>query len=839
MIREISLAFFFLIFSCNLLLGSDNIKIYDKIDSLCNEGDYETCAIYIQNTLKNSQDKSFLCFKMAQIEVKRGNLHSAFKFFNEAIGSLQTNTVSEASKPDVEQLLDVAALLRSERSFTIGSSLLKSLNEKSANYSSVLFEIANFYVVQNQFYEFFDFYYKACKLNPKNVRSLPGQAIINSITNPKPPTPQNFPWLSAAIEYYDNSMIWAQVMKTLQRHNILKDDKQLALFAEKVPSNLRDIFYYFCKRVEGDNKSALKHIKHLEQFTENDFRLDIYYRHLLLETTEASNVLKGLDYNNIDDYQRVLLCNLWLHYYDKEALDSNCIAQVVQLVKCLSSISGSLLTSGQIRDNENSLIAYWVSFFSERQLPQYSIKLLDSYMGKLNNSNLSLLASLYISLNEYPKAISVMEEQLKNSSMDESQEVVNRIVDYAILIDNWKLAKMYKDRYKGSYIAFKYSNNKIAANKKLLNVPGHFRIDSVRWQDWKNFGPCAYGSVYSTMKFWKKDINYKSVKKELAELGTQGKEPMVAFEDFFSRYELDLIYFVPTKEVISILLSKGIPLILFNTITVDGLSYRHASVICAYDERQRKIFCKDSSELGEYRLDFEELYYTKALAAVAPKKSLNKVISGKLKNLVIPSYWDILDDASLSKLESIDPMFKHWGCRHNGDVMLKKRDATACITWFNECYSIKQPPEMSFYEDLALVYLYSGQPDNAVKYIKLGLDKKIDSLLLLRYYVQVQRDVAFKSGRLNSSLVNDLFKLINKMENINPEYPWIYYLRGDLYMRSKDLRPQLALNAFTNFLIRYQEMNDAWKQKNVSYYDLAQNAIKKCREIIMSDLKDK
>jgi len=192
---------------CNPLRAIDANDVCTRIDTLIKNGKFEAGAAYILEQLPASTNQSLLSLKMSQIELKRANPQSAFAYFARAINALPSKSSSEVLQPDIERMLNIAALFRLHKVLPVASSILSALQEKHQQYSSIKYELANFYVTKDSYSDFFENYYTACQLNPDNPRALPGRAILKTITSPKPPAPQDFPWLAVAVEYYDNPLI--------------------------------------------------------------------------------------------------------------------------------------------------------------------------------------------------------------------------------------------------------------------------------------------------------------------------------------------------------------------------------------------------------------------------------------------------------------------------------------------------------------------------------------------------------------------------------------------------------------------------------------------------------
>jgi len=553
--------------------------------------------------------------------------------------------------------------------------------------------------------------------------------------------------------------------------------------------------------------------------------------------------MDGLELKTRDPYRQALFYDLWLAYWDRMQWNNKTVSFYEAFLDALSQLSNDILTDAQITFNENYLLAGWAHNLAQKQRTEHAVMLLEACLGRLDAPNLSLLASLHLSSDQYSEALSAMKKQLAKSEGHERREVMSRILDYSALVDDWDTVQQYLNEpkhksidsfYEQYRVALEFSRQNSNIDHRILNVPAHFLLDKTDWRQWEGFGPCATGSAFSVTQFWKRTVQYAGILADFSKSRGGGKTPLTTLEEYLGSHNLALVYVAPTRTAIVDFLSKGVPLILLNTTLVNGLTFRHASVVYAFDDRLRKVFCRNSSDSGESRLLYTELPEVKILAAVVPRSQMQDVISGKLKNLVIPSRWEVLTPDSISKLSSIDPMLKYWSYRHNGDAQLKREDATSCINWYEKCIGIKEPSSVAFYEDLSLACLYNKQEEKGIKYLGIGLKKEPRSLLLLRYKIQVQIDIASKTGKFDSALGRKLLALTDEMEVINPDYPFTYFLRGDLYVGAmKD--HESAITAFQLYLEKYNAMNRAWKIKYIKHRDHAQRAIGICRNSLFSE----
>ena len=629
-------------------------------------------------------------------------------------------------------------------------------------------------------------------------------------------------------------------MRELLQHGVCDNPEKIAEFAQAVPPKIRNIFYYYYYRVRKQTIPSSESLNQLKPLARDDVRLDLCRRHLLLDAGRRSEAMDELKLDSSDPFLRVLFYDLWLAYWDQSPWTEKTLSYYEGFLDVLSDVTSPILTRAQVKENENYMVARLASNLAKKQLTQYATRLLEARSKNLNHTSFTLLAALYISSNQYDKALTVMEKQLNESPPDQRQDVLRLIMDYSILTNDYTTAARFLNQArqdpKTASIIEEYqplltsSPQNVNAGSHRLNVPGHFLLDDTSWQDWVGLGPCAFGSAFSVLKFWKKDVDYAGVKADLTKLYTQTEDPFAALGQYLANYGLDLIYMAPGRTAVVNLLSKGVPVILLNTVSIDGMTFNHASVIYAYDDRLGKVFCRNGSDaFPDASLKYTQLAQATALAAVMPRTSAAELVTGPLKNLVIPSLYEFVTTETMSQMETIDPSLKWWACRHNGTAMMKRKDAPECVKWYEQCAALKQPSDAPFYEDLVLACILDNKLVKALQYIDLGLQKAPHSLSLLRYQLELRRDNAARNKTLDASLGRELIALTDRMEAVNPDYPLTYLLRGDLYMRALN-QPQPALSAYLLFLEKYQTLNEPWQQKFAANRAQAQTAAKLCRD---------
>ena len=813
-------------------------QVREEIDALIAAGRFETAAAYIAERLADSNDRSFLLLRMSQVQVNRGKQSDAFRYFARALAGTPGKGPPEETDVEIERLLNIAGALRRHEVYPVVESILRGVQKRRPHYSSTLYELANLYCVRHQFAQFFEHLYQAYRLNPRNPRCLPSLAVIESVVESQPPTPDDFGWLAAAKVYYDNWMLWANVMLLLKRHGLCESQSQISRFAAVLDEKTRHIFYCYYYDFIGQREKAIEALRSLSACVGDDRRLDLCRRNMFLIMGRPSDAVKELKDAPPDDYHKVLYYLLWLDYWDQMGWPANAVDHCIGLMEVLSDTCADVLESEERRANDNYLVAQWAERFLRSQKTQNAVALLEARVNNLDPNNLARLAELYIGSKRYVRAIRTMEKELALTASDRRRNVIKKILDYAVLSDQASTVRHYLKTAENegmTDIAAEYSrvlDSQVTAgcpNRCILDVPGHYRPGDRDWRRWRDLGPCAAGSAFSILEFWQLNSNYELVAKDLSSATVEeGQFPVEVLGQYLQGKGLAVVYVAPTEDAAVTLLCNGIPVILVGTTFIEGLNFGHAGILYAYDHHLRKFFVRNVPEGLEDRISGANLFECTVLIGAAPPPRLTPVVTGRLKELVIPSVSRLLCAARIEELAKADPMLRWWAYKHNGDVLFGRRDVN-CIDYYEKCLALKEPTTAVVYEKLVGACLRSSRENEARRYITLGLQKQPQSLLLLRFEIESRINAALAGSGLKRDLAGELLQLTHKMQTVNPDYPYTYFLRGDIYARGMADREH-TINAFRVFLEKYDRMNTTWKAEHTAHRDHAIRAIKICRD---------
>lgn len=808
-------------------------------------GQSEEATDYTEEKLPDSNNLSYHYFKLAQTELNKRDSQSSFVNFEKAIECLPQERDGEILDPEKESQINIATLMRTNNLPGLSLLILNNVLANRPDYSSALYGISYIKFNQNKLNEYFEYYYKAYKINPQNPHAIAGIAMLQSIIGSDPPSVDNFPWLDCAAHFYDNNKVWTNVIADLYKNRMLTDAAIIKKLSQKLPADLRPVFLYHCFKVTGQDDAALKSLLPLKEQTRKDYRFDVFRRKALVAASLDADAIKGFENEPSDIYERIYYYEFWVKYYSKEQSVSapKSIGAIKGYLSSFSSFVTSTISSGDVQRKAISVMVFSLatSLIEEHNLPD-ALFFFELYESNLGAVCCEIAASLCFQMGKFQEATKWLERQLGRSGASEKKEILRRIIDYAVLADNTDLAAQYTDYAKNHQIegidmeyAFLSDPNILSSSKHyyLPNVvPGHYSLQEHPVGGWA-LGICAKASAYSVLNFYSIKIDHEQVSQDFESL-SQPSETFSPFESYFKSKGLSTIYLVPTEEVAKELIAKKVPLLLLTRIFSKGASIGHVNILMGFDDRLGIFFSRDTFN-GESRRRYEDIIDSIALMLVAPDDKIDTLIPKTLSPYIIPSPNKVLMPERFDELAKRGIEASYWALRHNGTHYTRK-DFKEAVSDCDNALALRQPSDVAFFEDVVPFSILANKDDitHAYKYIEPGLSKNPNSLLLLKYYVEIKRDIAVKKNKLDATLAQHLLNVTAKMEDIDPDYAQTYFIRGSLLLKGS--MNQASLTSFQTYIEKYPAMPEKWKnrKRNIRYKKSAEKAIAICR-IILSD----
>ena len=97
---------------------------------------------------------------------------------------------------------------------------------------------------------------------------------------------------------------------------------------------------------------------------------------------------------------------------------------------------------------------------------------------------------------------------------------------------------------------------------------------------------------------------------------------------------------------------------------------------------------------------------------------------------------------------------------------------------YEQALQVRPPKDVNFYEHLAQCCLKEKATTQGLTYIQQGLALEGRSLRLLTWHVEARAGMDQAGGELAPALAKELLAITDKMQAVNPEYPYAYFLRG-------------------------------------------------------------
>jgi hypothetical protein len=815
---------------------------FPELESMLCEERYEATVKYIHEHMTTSDNQSYLLFRLSQAEAGRGLPIAAFKSFSRALDAVAEKDVLEKLDPSIEQLLNVVDLLRQHEAFPVVTAILQSLRDLYPRNSSVLYSQASYDIGQYDYESFFEHFYNASLINPKNPRRLVAMAIIDSIANRRTPKVNDCAWLKAVQHDYDNPAVWSNLFSVLRQFKLYDNSSAMKSFSESLPSNIRPIFNYYHHITANGKREATSVVLSMKKYAAGNFEYDLWRRKLLLECGKLSEATE--DFPRIPDStaERIFYYDWWIHYWITREGGTDGYVYFAKFLDSLKDVSESICSEAQIRENENCLLAMWAKNIAKRYGSKTASNLLESHISRLDKENLDILAGLHLSSNQLSQAVKVMERQVASGSVEKKKEKIKRIIEYSIVLDDFSAVKQYlqvagEESYDG--IVSQYEKVIETASDPneyrhvLLDVPGHFFLGDSDWRNWTGLGPCAFGCAFSLMQYWQMEPDYQQINKTIERAGRQagGKSPIETFLSFFESRGMLTAKYAPSVIVAKKYLKNSVPLIASSIKLIEGINMGHVSIIHGFDDRIKKFLVKDTTDsMGESLLCYRDLSQSNMLIAVFPKRNQAKFQLEDLQNFVYNTEQGMFGPQDIKDLVEQDPILESWIYHRNGDYLFEKSNKE-CLDWYNKSVDLNRPVNPCIYERMVIAYRKNGETQEALKSAEIGLQLTPKNLEFLKHIVEIKRDVALKAGAFDQETFQELFKVTQAMKKINQHYPYTFYLQGDLYVRGPT-DWQRALTAFLRFMSKYAKLDKGWQEKDRELFQHVSKSIQICRRAL-------
>ena len=817
------------------------------IRELLKDEQYERAMHYIWQAMPGFEDKSYLYFKLSRTELGRRKHKDAFEAFAKALDLLDPPESRPSVDSQLERQLNVVSLIRVHKAYEVASLVLQDMLERNRQSSSILYEMSYLKANQQKFNEFLAYYYRAYKLDPANPRALPGQAIIRDVTAAENvPKPGDFIWLEIAEYYYDNPMVWVNVMLELKKHDMLEDTKVAALITEEVPDDIKWMFYYHYYDFLEKEQAKQEAIRSVKSRADKDWRFERVRRGLLVSAGLESEAVDQAGPEPNDPYERVFYHDFWMTYYhlkqlqlDEKGLDAFW-GLINAVLKYIKPIVPSKEKQTQIT---NRLISQIARVQINKHDYRNAIELFKTHEKELTWEHCEVIASLCLKLDRQAEAIVWLGKALMRCPESERENEARRVIRYSLLVDDYDAAAQwikYAEQQNLSSVVADYKDwvtGKQAAglsHHHIVNVPGYYSTSTEPPWLSAGLGTCSRACAYSLLNFYGKNLTYDEVSKELDAYVDNQILPLQSLEKYFKKKGLEVVYFAPAKEVAKEFVAGDKPLLLIRTIATSGFIIGHVSLVKAFDDRTGEFFLEDISGVTEETVSYDRIIDSLGVVLVVPSDSIDKLVPESLRKYVICPPWEKLSKNEFDRFVNSQPELKYWALCHNARQYLGN-DSQKSVKYLEEAMIINEKPDSIFYYDLIKACLIVKDIDKAHKYLKLAMKVEPESLPVMKLYFEVARDRAIKKNELNAKVARGLFDVTVEMERINPDFPTTYLLRGDLFFRGSML--QNALNSFQIYLEKYPGMNEAWQQKNQRYRKSAAKAIEICRKALAEQIE--
>jgi hypothetical protein len=222
--------------------------------------------------------------------------------------------------------------------------------------------------------------------------------------------------------------------------------------------------------------------------------------------------------------------------------------------------------------------------------------------------------------------------------------------------------------------------------------------------------------------------------------------------------------------------------------------------------------------------EIPRLYYA---AVVLPKNQSTVVPPTDCEDAKV-SPTQVLRSPQIDHLVQRDERLKYWAYRHQVYVLNRMSDPNG-IQWFEKCLEMEpRTPDVGLYECAVSMCIKHGQGQKAGQYIENGLIIDPNHLFFLDMKATYQLN-SLKQGSVDLAAVKRLLDAAQAMEDINPHYPNIYWLRARIYAKAR-APGHLGIGSLVRFLRECSRADPAWRQKNAKWIDQGAKVLPQERE---------
>jgi hypothetical protein len=820
------------------------------ISSLIQNQQLETARVIIEANLPKMSDanKPNAYLMLSSITALHFELQDAHGYFKRCIDAMPTAASTEEKNDEVEKILEIAAIFRQRQMYEIANAILDELAKKYQNYSSIYYEKANINISQGQHREYFVNFYKGYKINPENPRKWAGLAVVNSV-NRVVPAVDNFYWLKAAIIQYDNHMLWANVMQELGKYGLLKESI-VKNYAEKIPEQLRPVFYIYFYVLSNNTQKAMELIKSLD-YNQDEKRLASYYASFIaLNDPNRKDIQNTITKPQGDFYDLMYYYyNFWLSYWDRVTWTDQSPSYYFDYIRDFRKFISQILPENQSIEIHNKMLN-WVAYaFINKSRPKEAVDVLNEYLSDLNVKNLEVLCLLYQNDKNKVKTIEIMERMFEVFPDDNDVvDVRNALITDALYNRDYERAKSYIARIKDEKIRSEINNkydsilkmNTSITKKKTIDAFGNFNFseDNTDWRKWQHVDACAIQSIYSVLDFWKVQNNdYNDIKTSFKEANAKEKyDAIKGITSYLESRKFKAYLLPPVSGVMKQIIDANVPIILFDTRTAHGINSGHVSVIYGYDDLQNLFLLKDTqSTVCESTVPYDDIFEVRNILAVVPDdKGVNIAGLSNLDALDKIARKDVLNQDDIAMLDKIDSILNYWSYFHNGQYLHDQNDINDSIVTLEKALSFRKPHNNLIYQFLGELCQSRHENQKALEYIKTGLELK-PTLSLFVQKIDNEMALVGKDGKVSQAQIKEWLKITDDMQAINPDFPITYFILGDIFAKYTT-NYDVVFNAFAQYIEKYSYMNSSWQQKYNPHYEHAQRAIALCKKTIRSKI---
>ncbi len=839
-----------------LSYGNESVDT-KQAKELMDSGRYEQAQIILEDGLLEINRHAHRYNLLAQIESARANPEQAVGLFLKGLRLCDSFEVDDRHLPSkYGEILDVVDLLRSRGLLPIAHSILKALESRIPNDTSLLYEKANYYLANNEIGLVVPTYYDAYKKDASNCRGFAAKAILEDRMDRSKPTADAFPLLSAAAANIDNLNLWSMAMMSLKENQLLQQQEAVASLANALDLPLQHAFMTLCFTANKMHDRAMEEMEKMEPYLHTDSRFELLWCQLMTSLDRHEERKCSLSDHSLGPRDK-----LAYHFITLDSLsdgkwpEQDTIKCCNQIIQELSEVTMPYLTEEQVQVNSSTLLLYIARNMISNGYVDKATSLFESNYDILDLRSQRILVALYVSLNKYNDVINTQEKLLEEVSPGERAAILEDLLDYALLTDSFvkfrkglDYARLNQiDSVYEKYASLQHDESEVNS-KTTVDVQGHFMLgtgNAATSPLFAGLGPCVRGSVYSLLNFWGDNTPYADIHSSIdrALIDDEYGNPTVLLVEWFKKKGYNLHCYVPTKEVIAEFLCRGLPLLVVvdpafveDYESTPGFYDAHMGVAYAFDNCTEKVFLKDTSSVGQMKIRYDEISKMLYVIAVVPSAESTVVLPGACAKLECHPT-TVFTPSHIKQISLYNEGLEYWCQRQNGYALNINMDPNS-ILWFEKCLELETSKiDIGLYECLISNCIKHDRQKDALVYIEKGLSLVPDHLFFLDL-MGTARYNSIPDGKDGLHDLLEVLALTEKMEQINAHYPETYWLRAKVYAKA-NAPGLLRIDSIVRYLEECNRAQASWQKKYAARVRLAKGVLLKERTSWKNHLRGK